>query len=102
MTDDFDVVMGKDRIPVERDGEELTVFNHVSVEQSHYINSVNGYDSFTVRVYAGDSVGGDGPSYVTKRVAMVLHDEFGIDLFGGTHPQGIDVIDVTDDDVTIL
>lgn len=59
--------------------EELEVFNHVTVPQEHYINSVNGYETFNGPIKAGDGSIGK-PDAVTERVSRMLWDEFTIDL----------------------
>lgn len=93
-------VTGHDRIPVEKDGEEIEVFNHVSVLQEHYVNSVNSYDTFHGPIKAGD--GGIGvPDAVTTRVATMLYDEFSIDL-ENSDEYDIDVIDPSAEEVDVL
>lgn len=87
----------QDRIPVEVGGEEVEVFNHVTVPQEHYVNAINGYETFHGPVQAGD--GGIGqPDAVTRRVANLLLDEFNLDV----RDQGIDVIDLDAEDVVHL
>ena len=88
---------GRDVITVDRDGEEIEVYNHVTVTKQHYVNSVNGHDSFDGPVEAGD--GGIGePDAVTPRIAYLLDSEFGVDV----EQHGIEVIDPEDDEVTVL
>ena len=80
-----------DRYTVVRDGEELEVFNHVTVPQEHYVNAVNGYETFNGPIKAGD--GGIGkPEAVTERVATLLWDEFSIDL---DDHDDIEVVNIT-------
>lgn len=87
---------GQDRITVERDGEEIEVFNHVSVINRHYINSVNGHESFAPIITSGDS--DERVDVVTERVADYLWHEWGIEA----EKQGIEVIDPEDEEVTVL
>lgn len=88
---------GRDRLKVERDGEEVEVFNHVTVPQEHYVNSVNGHETFHGPIKAGD--GGIGqPDAITERVTKVLHDEFHIGE-ATLEEQDIEVIDINAVDV---
>ena len=89
---------GRDRILVEKDGEEIDVFNHASVSTHHYVNSVNGYETFEPKVAKGDMGDGPKPEAVTPRLANVLRDEFHVDL----EDQGIDVIDPESEEVDVL
>lgn len=101
-------VTGKDRIHVARevdkdddpdfvqDGqpyEELEVFNHVNVATRHYVNSVNGHETFEPQIGAGDMT--EPPEYVTERIAKHLYDEWLIEV----EKHGIEVIDVNADNV---
>lgn len=88
---------GRDRIPVVKDGEEIDVFNHVSVSTHHYINSINGYESFEPDVAKGDMGRGPQPEAVTPRVASLLRD-LGVDA----ESLGIEVIDPNSGGVEIL
>lgn len=89
-----------ERATVEKDGEELEVWDHVSVSTHHYVNSINGYETFDPDIYEGD-MGGHGPTpeAVTERVADVLHTEFHIDLWDR---DDIEVVDMSSDDVKRL
>lgn len=90
---------GRDRITVEDgDGEEVVVFNHASVVERHYVNSVNGYESFEPVIGKGDSMAGEKPEAVTKRLARLLYDEFGCEV----EELGIRVIDPEDENVNVL
>ena len=89
---------GRDRITVERDGKEIDVFNHVSVSTHHYVNSVNGYETFEPDVVKGDMGRGPQPDAVTPRVAKILRDEFHADV----DDLGIEVIDPDSDEVRVL
>ena len=91
-------ITGRDRLTVEHDGEEIEVFNHVSVAQYHYVNSVNGYETFEPDISKGDMGGGPSPEYVTERVAELLYHEFGIEV----EQHGIEAIDLDADEVTVL
>ena len=87
----------RDRYTVIRDDEEIEVFNHVSVSQHHYVNSVNGYETFEPDIAMGDMGKGPAPDYVTERVADLLWSEFTIDV----EDHGIEVIDLASDEVKI-
>ena len=89
---------GRDRITVCKDGEEIEVFNHVSVSTHHYINSVNSYETFEPEIAKGDMGDGPQPEAVTERVAMLLDAEFHIDV----RELGIDVIDPAAEGVEML
>lgn len=82
----------------EEDYETLEVFDHVTVTQQHYINSVNGYETFTGKIAGGDDPSLDEPEAVTERVANLLWHEFGID---GLPSMGIRVVDIESDDVWV-
>ena len=81
----------------EEDYEELEVFDHVTVTQQHYVNSVNGYETFTGPIAGGDDPHLSEPEAVTKRVADLLWHEFGID--GELEERGIRVVDMSDENV---
>lgn len=83
----------------EEDYETVEVFDHVSVRQSHYVNSVNGCVSRVVMIASGDHVSHDKPEAVTQRVANVLSCELGID---GLASMGIRVVDIESDDVQVI
>lgn len=90
---------GRDRITVEDgDGEEVVVFNHASVVERHYVNSVNGYETFEPVVAKGDNMAGEKPEAITERLARVLYDEFGYKA----DEHDIRVIDPEDENVTVL
>ena len=91
-------VTGQDRIVVERDGEELYVTNHCSVVERHYVNSVNGYESFEPIISNGDSMAGEKPEYITATLAKTLYDEFGYEA----EENGIEVIDFEEEEVRVL
>lgn len=74
---------------------EMEVYNHVSVMTRHYVNSVNGHESFAPTVTAGDSE--QVPDYVTERIAEYLWMEWGIEV--SELEAGIQVIDPEADDV---
>lgn len=87
-----------DRIHVLRDGEELEVFNHVSISQHHYVNSVNGHETFEPDIVKGDLGRGPPPEYVTERIADVLWHEFGIEV----EQHDIEVVDIDSDEVELI
>lgn len=87
-----------ERATVMRDGEEIEVFDHVSVSQHHYVNSVNGYETFEPDIAMGDMGRGPEPEAVTKRVADLLWHEFSIEV----EKEGIEVVDMSDSDIKVL
>lgn len=89
---------GRDLITVLKDGEEIDVFNHVSVSQHHYVNSMNSYETFEPDIAKGDMGTGPKPEAVTERVATLLWGEFGIEV----ENLDIKVIDPDADDVDVL
>jgi len=91
-------VTGQDVLTVERDGEQIEVYNHVSVSRHYYVNSVNGYEELKASLTKGDMAEGPEPEAVTDRLARLLWGEFGITV----EDRGIDVIDPADDEVTVL
>jgi len=87
-----------ERGTVDVDGEEVEVWDHVSVSTHYYVNSVNGYETFEPEVFEGD-MGGHGPQpdAVTMRVAQTL-DDIGVSC----EQLGIRVVDMSRDDVQQL
>lgn len=87
----------RDRIAVEKDGEEIEVFNWVNIKQPAVVRGGNPtVEMFEAEIGAGDSP--RTPNAVTEWVAEELDWEFGIDV----EDYGIQVIDVEADDVHIL
>lgn len=87
----------RERITVQADDEEIDVFNWVNVTQPA---TVRGHNP-AVETYQADIGAGDAsftPEAVTPWVAEELSREFYIDV----EEHGIDVIDPTDDGVTVL
>jgi hypothetical protein len=87
----------RDRITVMDDGEEIDVFNHVSIEKKYYIRS-GSHEGFTGRIGRGDDPTNPRPRAVTPPVAEMLAD-LGV---SPPHDYGILVIDPDDDDVEVL
>jgi len=89
----------RERIEVKVDGEEVTVFNWVNLSQPATVRGHNPVvEPYETAVYAGDSQ--MEPDAVTHWVADELEEVslINVDL----DAQGIDVIDVTSEEVTIL
>jgi len=82
---------------VMEDGDEIEVFDHVSVSTKHYVNSVNSYETFEPDVVKGDMGRGPQPEAVTERVAELLFAEFHIEV----EELGIEVIDPQSDEVQV-
>lgn len=88
----------RERLTARVDGEEREVFNWVTVEQPARVRGHNPVvEKYDPEIWAGDA-GGLEPDAVTTWVAEELEREFGIDV----SEQGIDVVDVESDEVTVL
>ncbi len=88
----------RDRIEVERDGEEIEVFNWVNIELPAQVRASNPVvEKFKADIGAGDSP--LTPDAVTVWVAEELEYEFGIDV---EEDHAIEVVDPESDDVTVL
>lgn len=90
-------VTGKDTIPIEKHGEEIEVWNHCNVQTRHYVNSVNGHETFEPVITAGDS-NLELDTYVTERLAEYLWAEWMIDV----EKLGIEVVDIDAPEVTLI
>jgi hypothetical protein len=87
----------RERITVRRDGEEVDVFNWVTVQQASRVRGHNPVvETVDTQIGAGDSM--MEPDAVTPWVAEELQDEFYIDV----EERGIEVIDPEADDVEVL
>lgn len=94
---DIDIT-GKDRILAVYEDEEVTIFNHISVNRGYYINSVNGHDTYLNTISRGDMAGSARPEYITPRLDEYLYDEFSIDVTN----HGIEVLDPESEDVQLV
>lgn len=81
-----------DRIEVERNGTEITVWNHLTVSQTHYVTAgmIESYHSVSV----GDHPGNEPPDYITPEMDDQLHT---LDIY-----PNAEVIDPHDDDIEVL
>ena len=87
----------RDSIEVERDGERVTVYNWVNLDQPVMIRSGGDLvERFNAKVYAGDSA--MSPDAITHWVAQKIDMDYVADL----ETQGIEVIDVESDEVIVL
>lgn len=88
----------RERIEVEMgDGRELTVFNWANIKQRSMIYAAaSNVVTDTIQVGAGDSH--RKPDAITHWIAEELWHEHGYDA----EENGIEVVDVTDDEVTCL
>jgi len=87
----------RERIEVERDGEEITVWNWVNVQQRAAVRGHNPVvDYFGADIGAGDMA--ETPEAVTPNVAEELDWEFNIDV----ENHGIEVIDPESEEVHVL
>jgi len=87
----------RDRLHVERDGEEVEVFNWVNVKHPAVVRGGNPVvERFDAEIGAGDST--VEPDAVTEWVAAELDREFSIDV----SEHGIEIVDVEDDSVSVL
>jgi len=81
-----------DRIEVERDGEELTVWNHLTVTEQHYVTAGQIESHHTVVV--GDHPNGEAPEYTTPEMRDQLR---ALDIY-----PDAEVVDPHDDEVAVL
>lgn len=81
-----------DTIEVKRDGERITVWNHLTITEHHYVTSgtIESYHE----VAAGDHPSGESPDYITPEMNEQLRS---LDIY-----PDAEVVDPTDDEVTIL
>jgi len=87
----------RDRIVVDRDGEQVEVFNWVNIKQPAVVRGGNPVvEKFEAEIGAGDM--SKTPEAVTEWVAEELWHEFGIEV----EDYGIEVIDPTDEEVQVL
>jgi hypothetical protein len=87
----------RDRITVERAGEELDVFNWVNIMQPAVVRGGNPVvEKFDAEIGAGDMQ--RSPEAITTWVAEELRREFHID----PEDHGIEVVDVESDGVIVL
>ncbi|OLZ39110.1 hypothetical protein A6E15_19290 [Natrinema saccharevitans] len=87
----------QERLTVERDGEELEVFNWVNITQHSTVRGHNPLvQTDAVEIGAGDA--SFSPDAVTAWVADELRDEFQVD----PEDHGIEVVDVESDEVNVL
>lgn len=81
-----------DSFEVERDGERITVWNHLTISEEHYVTA--GSVESHHRVVAGDHPNGESPDYITPEMQEQLHS---LDIY-----PSAEVVDPNDDEVTIL
>lgn len=87
----------REQIDIETEDGSMLVFNWVNIRQPAVVRGHNPVvDKFEAEIGAGDA--SFKPEAVTHWVAEELDLEFGID----PADHGIDVIDVTEDEVTVL
>lgn len=89
----------RNQVRIEQDDgshREVTVYDHVTISEEHYVNSVNGYETFHAPISAGDSPGRPRPEAVTKRISELLWVEFGIDV---ETMDGIEIVDMESENV---
>lgn len=81
-----------DRIEAEYRGEEITIWNHLTVTQSHYVmaNQIESEHNISV----GDAPGGRSPDYITPEMDDQLR-------FLDVYPNA-EVVDPHDEEVTLL
>lgn len=82
----------------EEDYDEVKVFDHVTVVQSHYVNSVNGHETHTQKIAGGDSFDLPEPDAITQRVAEWIQGEFSVSA-SELERRDIQVVDMSRDDV---
>jgi len=89
-----------DRILVDRDGEEIEIFDWVSVRQEHRVHSTGGYETFIGPILAGDGGLGE-PDAITPRIAELIQSEFGVSE-RTLDERGIEVVDPDSNEVERL
>lgn len=85
-----------DRYLVQRDGEELEVYNWCSLVRRHQIFANGSSEEFSPKIGAGDST--MTPEYVTERLADQLWHDHNIEV----ENEGIEAVDINSDEVTVL
>lgn len=80
------------RIDVEKGGEEITVWNHLTVTTEHYVQA--GQIESNHRVVCGDHPNGKPPEYITPEMAEQLRS---LDIY-----PFAEIVDPHDDEVTVL
>lgn len=97
MSSESQDLIRKERMTVEKDGEEVEVFNWANVQQRHVVRGHNPIrETFGADIGAGDS--SRKPEAVTHWLATELFHELNIEV----EDQGIEVIDPTSDEVNVL
>jgi hypothetical protein len=81
-----------DRIEAKIDGEEITIWNRVTVEQTHALG--HGLHEEHHSILAGDGSTGQAPEYITPEMNERLRD---VDVY----PAPMEVVDPTRDDVNL-
>lgn len=91
MTDTKPKFLG-DSVEVERDGERITVWNHLTVTEHHEVMATQ-IESHH-KVVAGDHPRGEYPDYITPEMDDQLR---ALDIY-----PNAEVVDPRDDEVTII
>ena len=88
----------RDRLKVEtpEHDEPITVYNWANVAQPAVIHGSRSIEYFELEIGAGDSR--VAPDYITPWLAEDIHNEYTVDV----EDKGIEVIDPTDEEVTVL
>lgn len=82
----------RDQLGAMYDGEEITIWNRVTVHQRHELG--HGLSESRHKVLAGDGSTGKTPEYVTPEIRDKLQS---VDVY-----PNVEVIDPTSDGVTLL
>jgi len=86
---------GRERVDVERDGEQITVFNHCNVTRRIYVNALGGQEEFESKITEGES--SVRAEYITADLAARLEQDVGANI-----PDDVEVVDLSDEEVTVL
>lgn len=81
-----------DRIPAEYNGEEITIWNHLKVYQTHIVHASE--IEHHHKILIGDGSTGETPEYITPKIAEQLESL-------NVYPAPT-VLDPRDDEVTLL
>lgn len=92
MTEPIKPTFTSDRIEAEWRGDQITIWNHLTVVQEHELG--HGLHESHHKVLAGDGSTGERPEFITPEMDDKLH---AVDVY-----PNVRIIDPADEEVTIL